>query len=223
MKEFVKKVCRPGVALKEEERNLLSVAYKNVVGPRRASWRVLMNVGAKGADAMPELVTQYRVVVETELKAICDEILQLLDVTLITSSLDTESLVFYHKMAGDYYRYLAEFQTDDALAASKEAAGREYTKALGFAENGNPPSPALHPTNPIRLGLALNCSVFFFEIMNEPEKACKLAREAFDAAVSELEGVEDNVYKDATLIMQLLRDNLTLWTDSSEGGEVPDM
>ena len=223
MKEYVKKVCRAGVSLKEEERNLLSVAYKNVVGPRRASWRVLMNVGSTGGEAMPELVTQYRVVVENELKAICDEILELLDGTLINETLDSESLVFYHKMAGDYYRYLAEFQTEDALQASKEAAGREYEKALSFAENGNDPSPALHPTNPIRLGLALNCSVFFFEIMDEPEKACKLAKEAFDAAVSELEGVEDNVYKDATLIMQLLRDNLTLWTDTSDGAEVGDM
>ncbi|KAJ6894195.1 hypothetical protein NC652_028079 [Populus alba x Populus x berolinensis] len=77
----------------------------------------------------------------------------------------------------------------------------------------------LSPTHPIRLGLALNFSVFYYEIMNSPERACHLAKQSFDEAISELDTLSEESYKDSTLIMQLLRDNLTLWTsDIPEDG-----
>lgn len=76
---------------------------------------------------------------------------------------------------------------------------------------------SLPSTHPIRLGLALNFSVFYYEIMEQSDKACKLAKTAFDEAMEELEKADNADYKDSTLIMQLLRDNLTLWTSESEG------
>ncbi len=71
-------------------------------------------------------------------------------------------------------------------------------------------------THPLRLGLALNYSVFYYEIKQNAAKACKMARDAFDFAIAELDDIDDDFYKDATLIMQLLRDNLTLWTEEVE-------
>jgi len=76
----------------------------------------------------------------------------------------------------------------------------------------------LTPTHPIRLGLALNFSVFYYEILNSPDRACHLAKQAFDDAIAELDSLSEESYRDSTLIMQLLRDNLTLWT-SSDGAE----
>merc|ERR1711979_144203 len=73
------------------------------------------------------------------------------------------------------------------------------------------------PTHPIRLGLALNYSVFHYEILNNPEEACTLAKTAFDLAIAELDTLSEESYKDSTLIMQLLRDNLTLWTSDMQG------
>merc|ERR1711860_298887 len=82
----------------------------------------------------------------------------------------------------------------------------------------------MQPTHPIRLGLALNFSVFYYEIMSSPDKACQLAKQAFDDAIAELDTLNEDSYKDSTLIMKLLRDNLTLWTsdaagENEEGGE----
>ena len=77
---------------------------------------------------------------------------------------------------------------------------------------------SLAPTHPIRLGLALNYSVFLYEVQSESMKACDLAKQAFDEAIAELDTLDEESYKDSTLIMQLLRDNLTLWT--SDDGEM---
>jgi 14-3-3 protein beta/theta/zeta len=78
------------------------------------------------------------------------------------------------------------------------------------------------PTHPIRLGLALNFSVFYYEILNAPDRACHLAKQAFDDAIAELDTLNEDSYKDSTLIMQLLRDNLTLWTSDTQGdGDEP--
>lgn len=76
-------------------------------------------------------------------------------------------------------------------------------------------------THPIRLGLALNFSVFYYEILNSPDRACHLAKQAFDDAVAELDKLSEDSYRDSTLIMQLLRDNLTLWTSSDTSEAEP--
>jgi len=112
--------------------------------------------------------------------------------------------MFYRQ--GDYYRYLAEFSSADVRKNYAEQALVAYDQASKVA------TTQLPPTHPIRLGLALNFSVFYYEIMTNPERACKLAKMAFDDAIAELDSLNEDSYKDSTLIMQLLRDNLTLWT-----------
>ena len=133
-----------------------------------------------------------------------------------------ESKVFYYKMKGDYYRYLAEFLQGDDRARVSGSADEAYAEAtkIACAESAE---KGLPPTHPIRLGLALNYSVFHFEIQNKPQEACALAKQAFDDAIAELDTLSEESYKDSTLIMQLLRDNLTLWTsditDAEDGGD----
>ena len=152
--------------------------------------------------------------IEKELTDICASILALLDDHLVPTASSGESKVFYLKMKGDYHRYLAEFKTG---ADRKDAA--EHT-LLAYKAAQDIALVDLAPTHPIRLGLALNFSVFYYEILNSPERACHLAKQAFDEAIAELDTLGEESYKDSTLIMQLLRDNLTLWTsDMADGGD----
>ncbi|KAH0468224.1 hypothetical protein IEQ34_003257 [Dendrobium chrysotoxum] len=221
MVEFMEKVAKTGSVneLSVEERNLLSVAYKNVIGARRASWRIISSIEQKeesrGNEDRVAIIKEYRGKIEEELSKICDGILKLLDSHLIPSATVAESKVFYQKMKGDYHRYLAEFKTGAERKEAAESTLLAYKSAQDIA------LAELAPTHPIRLGLALNFSVFYYEILNSPDRACNLAKQAFDEAISELDTLGEESYKDSTLIMQLLRDNLTLWTSdlTEDGGD----
>jgi 14-3-3 protein beta/theta/zeta len=220
MAASMKSVTEAGAELSNEERNLLSVAYKNVVGARRSSWRVISSIEQKteGSEKKQQLAKEYREKVEKELRDICNDVLSLLDKFLIAKASNAESKVFYLKMKGDYYRYLAEVAIGEAKTAVVDDSQKAYQDAFDISKS------AMQPTHPIRLGLALNFSVFYYEIMSSPDKACQLAKQAFDDAIAELDTLNEDSYKDSTLIMQLLRDNLTLWTsdtagEGEEGGE----
>ena len=125
MVEFMEKVSASADSeeLSVEVRNLLSVAYKNVIGARRASWRIISSIEQKeesrGNEDHVAMIRDYRAKIESELSSICDGILKLLDTRLIPSASSGDSKVFYLKMKGDYHRYLAEFKTG---AERKEAA-----------------------------------------------------------------------------------------------------
>lgn len=219
--------------LSNDERNLLSVAYKNSVKTRRDAWRTIQAIQNKEelkvspktisrpilnlflqANKFLFLITQYKDKIEQELQSICQDVLNLLDENLLKKDeikKNPEAVVFFQKMKGDYYRYLGEFKTGDDRKQVIEKAQDSYKVAVEEAEK-------LKTTHPIRLGLALNYSVFYYEILNQPDVACKLAKTAFDNAISDLETLDEEEYRDSATIMQLLRDNLTLWTsDLVEG------
>ena len=102
MVENMKRVASSDQELTVEERNLLSVAYKNVIGARRASWRIVSSIEqkeeSKGNEAQVQMIKGYREKIESELAKICEDILDVLDKHLIPSAASGESKVFYHKM-----------------------------------------------------------------------------------------------------------------------------
>eukprot|EP00800_Vazella_pourtalesii_P006272 TRINITY_DN1786_c0_g1_i6.p1 TRINITY_DN1786_c0_g1~~TRINITY_DN1786_c0_g1_i6.p1 ORF type:complete len:266 (+),score=79.63 TRINITY_DN1786_c0_g1_i6:55-852(+) len=226
MEEVVKQKHEKNGSLTTEERNLLSVAYKNVIGSNRAAWRIITSIEQKeisrskqDSEKKLNIIKEYRTRVEKELDDICENILEVLDNYLLSSKveLQTECKVFYYKMKGDYCRYMAEYKTGSGRNEAADKASEAYNQAQQMAsEEGENNLPSTHP---IRLGLALNYSVFHYEIRNKPDEACKLAKKAFDDAIAELDNLSEDSYKDSTLIMQLLRDNLTLWTSDMQDGE----
>ena len=266
MVKIMRELCEKFEDLSIDERNLLSCAYKNIIGSRRTSWRVLnerlqeqevrpSKVGANNSSSSSnnsssssnnnnnnnndnEIILQkgisptriavnnqlqsnestnhkYEVAIirsilsqiECELKRHCQDVIDILTKRLIPSgSQSGESKVFYYKMKGDYIRYLCEIcshslerkeKANESLMAYKTACDRAMIE--------------LPPTHPVRLGLMLNFSVFYYDIMKSPERSCRLAKQAFDDAIAELDTLSEESYRDSTIIMQLLRDNLNLW------------
>jgi hypothetical protein len=218
METLVNKKLEKTDELSPDQRNLLSVAYKNVVGAKRSAWRVLNEDNQ--LENAADLVEKYKKRVEKELEGTCTMIL---DVLVKLSEQNGERMkdetdeekqkqlkecqVFYLKMIGDYYRYLTEAFPEDEY---KDKCSKYYTEAMEIAEE------SLEATHPTRLGLALNFSVCYYEILNQPKEACDLAKKAFDEAIEKLDSLSDVSYRDSTLIMQLLRDNLTIWNQTDE-------
>merc|ERR1712226_502606 len=123
---------------------------------------------------------------------------------------------FYLKMKGDYFRYLSEVAKGDNRTAVVEDCQKAYQEAFEICKS------EMLPTNPIRLGVVLNFSVFYYEILGVPDTACQFAKHAFDEAIAGVDTLKEDTYKDSTLIMQLLRDNLNLWTsDAAEEKDDP--
>ncbi|CAI0474343.1 unnamed protein product [Linum tenue] len=123
----------PASELSVEERNLLSVAYKNVIGSLRAAWRIVSSIEQKEEgrrnDEHVGLVKEYRSKIETELSAVCAGILTILDSNLVPSAVGSESKVFYLKMKGDYHRYMAEFKVGDERKSAAEDTMMAYKAA----------------------------------------------------------------------------------------------
>ena len=201
-----------------EERNILSSAYKSCVSSRRNAWRSIYSVEVKertNGSKFLKLVGDLKKTIETELYELCDRVLKLIDDYLLKRASSDESKVFYLKMKGDYYRYLAEFSTGEKNAEVANNSMNSYKQADELATK-------LPCTNPIKLGLALNFSVFYYEVKNDPKMACKIANDAFDLAIHQLENIEDEQYKDSTTILQLLKENIDMWKrdiQEGEGGE----
>lgn len=190
--------------LNNEERTLLSVAYKQAVGERRNAWRVIVSYEEKQKSRGSEhlsLIADYKKRIEVELHNLCLELIKIIEDKLLKGGAVDEVEVFYLKMKGDYYRYMAEVGEAEEIQKSFEA----YSHASDAAKS-------LQVNNPVRLGLALNFSVFYYELKKEPTKACELAKITFDEALPTLEELDERAYKEATSILGLIKDNLTLWT-----------
>merc|ERR1711998_398811 len=230
--------------LTQEERNLISVGYKNLMSERRTSWRTVdqqerkaMKADAEGHEYLP-YITAYKETIAKEIDAVIEKVIEDVVKKYTSGPLkaeNAENLVFFYKMQGDYNRYGAEIASGEAAASYQKRAGEAYAAAHTAGEQetditdqqtGQVSRGFLKKTNPILLGLALNHSVFYFEICKEPNEAKKLAQRAFDDALAKLDELPEEQYKDSTLIMQLLKDNLTLWSENEneeDGVQVEDM
>ena len=212
MATCMKAMTEQGAELSNKERNLLAVAYKNVVGAagQPGGLSPASSRRPDTSDKKLQLIKGYREKVESKLRSICTTVLELLDKYLIANATNPESKVFYLKMK-DYFRYLAEVACGDDRKQTIDNSQGAYQEACDISKK------EMQPTHPIRLGLALNFSVFYYEILNNPELACTLAKTAFDEAIAELDALNEDSHKDSTLMQ--LRDSLTLWTSDSAGEE----
>merc|ERR1711988_256328 len=200
-----------------EERNLFSVGFKNQIGTKRTAIRTINAIKdnpkyGKYGDAL----NSYKKQIEEELHKDCMSIIEVVKANCINSN-DDESKAFFQKMIGDYYRYVAENASADKLEPLKQGA-------LQFYEHATETSTKLNACNPIRLGLALNFSVFHFEVMQSHAKACELGEKALQEALDKIDECDEETFRDAKSIIELLKENLSLWKEEEgNDGEVDDL
>jgi 14-3-3 protein epsilon len=201
--------------LNSDERNLLSIAYKNSVSTRRTALRTIMAYELKEKKKENSVflpyVQEYRKKIEDELTKMCENVLNTIDHHLLKKAEDEEAKVFYLKMKGDYNRYIAEYASGDLKQKVADGALNSYKSASDAAKN-------LSSIHPIALGLSLNFSVFYYEVLNDHETACKIAKDTLDLANKELPNIdeEDEAHRDAMSIINLLRENLEMWKQEAE-------
>jgi 14-3-3 protein epsilon len=217
MVKSINKFVEMDPKLTKEERNLLSAGYKNIISDKRSSWRLLNNMERKEEEkkntTQSAYIKEIKDKIESELNQICAQIQSVIDKYLIPNATDVENKVFYLKLKADYYRYKCEFANGKEFDEACDNAEKVYKEAYELSNKEMP------ITNSTRLGLDLNFSVFYYEIKGLKEEACTIAKNAFDESMKSLDDLEKSKAKDTLLIIQLLKENLILWTNEMSGEE----
>lgn len=216
MVKAINKYVEQNPKLSKEEQKLLCDGYKNIISDKRNSLRLLNDLSKKEEYEDKEIshIKQINIIkekIQNELLSIFKEIHSMLDKYLIPNSQDIESKIFFMKIKADYYRYHCEFAEEEEFEESKNNAQRIYKEAYDLALAN------ITIYNSIRLGLALNYSVFEYEIMDNKNEAYDIAQKAYDEAMKVVDDVEKDRTSDNLLLIQLLKENLNLWNNEMEG------
>jgi 14-3-3 protein epsilon len=207
-------LAEKGADVTSDERNLLSVAFKNLISSKRAACRTIAAIEqnpkySKFGDAL----AGYKAGIEQKLQDDCQRIIDMINTKVLAKSCDGEPKAFFVKMVGDYYRYIAENAKGDNLEKVKQSALAAYNEANAIT---------LPPCNPIKLGLALNFSVFHYEAMKNHKAACDLADQSLQDALDKIDELEEDDFRDAKSIIELLKENLTLWREEEDNDNAID-
>ncbi|CAD8175011.1 unnamed protein product [Paramecium pentaurelia] len=212
MLNYIRQVAFMEQELSTEERNLLSISFKNCIGMLRSAWRILNNQYTIQLQDQPNdhlskssIISNYKQKIENELISYCEDLISVIDYNLIKKQYNYEDKIMFCKMKSDTIRYLSEITTNDKKQFMFNKQSNIQQKIQDIFEGG------ISKIDPKWLGLALSQAVYTYEILNDKVSACKIAQKAFDGALSELDQISQDNYKDVTIIIQLLRDNLVLW------------
>ena len=204
MFKYINKYVELDPKLSKEERNILCSGYKYIISDKRNSLRILNNIEKRNTYQLA-YIKEIRDNIEKELYQILLDIEKMLDKYLIPNTIDIENKVFYLKLKADFMRYKCEIsygkELDDIISKTEKI----YKEANDIANK------ELMISNSTRLGLALNYSVFFYDIKKMKEEAINIAKNAFDDAMKILDNLEISKAKDTLLIIQMLKENLIFW------------
>ena len=204
MFKYINKYVELDPKLSKEERNILCSGYKYIISDKRNSLRILNNIEKRNTYQLA-YIKEIRENIEKEIYQILLDIEKMLDKYLIPNAIDIENKVFYLKLKADFMRYKCEIsygkELDDIISKTEKI----YKEANDIANK------ELMISNSTRLGLALNYSVFFYDIKKMKEEAINIAKNAFDDAMKILDNLEISKAKDTLLIIQMLKENLIFW------------
>lgn len=218
MVDFLRPILKEkGGDFSVEERNLLSVGFKNLIGGKRTAIRTITAIEQNPKySKFGHALQTYKKKIEGELQKDCQNIINMIKNDAMKSLQDAEGKAFFLKMVGDYYRYMAESAQADLLAQARDGALEHYKQADTAGKD-------LPACNPIKLGLALNFSVFYYEVMQDNKQACNLAETALQEAMNKIDDVDEETFRDAKSIIELLKENLTLWKEEEGDNNIEDL
>ena len=197
--------------LNGDEKSLLSSSFKKVISKRRNSLKFIYNLESqekKNNSKNIKFLLDVKTKIENEIRKIADDILFLLEHYLLSNKeIDLDSKIFYLKLKADYHRYLAEISVENEKEKEIDNAEETYLLACDLAVD-------LKFTNPVRLGLALNLSVFYYEIKNNKDEACRIAKQTMEDTMRALSDLEKSPHaKDSLMIIQILKENYYEWSN----------
>ena len=202
--KFINKYVELDPKLSKDERNILGSGYKNIISDKRSSIRIINSLEKRNIY-QASYIKEIKEGIEKELSQILAEVQKILDKFLIPNAIDIENKVFYLKLKADFMRYKCEISYGKELEENIFKTGKVYKEATDIANK------ELNINNSTRLGLALNYSVFYYEIKKAKEEAINIAKNAFDEAMKIIDDLEISKAKDTLLIIQMLKENLISW------------
>jgi len=200
----------PKQAFSKEERDLFGLAVENYIQARQKLWSEAASAEAKaeGSEQKQQQYKSEREKIEADSRSVLETKILPVAKDQTELSAKTTGSVFFRTISGNAYAFLASITGGDKRNALIQDAQKFYDTAFDQAKL------ELNAADPQRLYLALNFSQFYYDILNTPDKACHLAKQAFDDAIA-----EDVRPDESERLMQRLRDNLTKWTSDTEGEE----
>jgi len=128
MVDFLEEVLiAKGGTVNPDERNLLSVAFKNLISSKRAACRTISAIEQNPKySKFNAALLAYKTQIETQLMQDCEKIITMIDSRVLNTDCTDEAKAFFVKMVGDYYRYIAENAKDAKLEEVKQNAKTAY-------------------------------------------------------------------------------------------------
>ena len=215
---FIKESLKAKSDLTKEEIDVFSRCFKKYLNSSRDAIQTLDEVLAEKEKTITlnpikfqnfkKAIEEHRQVLVEELTSTANDVLMLIDSALIPTCSDSTCSIYLNKLKGDYYRYLAEFSPSNEIKEGHAGRAKAAYEAALLAVNDQ-----LLPSDPLYLALMLNYSVFQYEILGQKEDALDKLDSSFNDAVRFLEDLDETQYKESTMMLQLIRDNVTLWRD----------
>lgn len=193
--------------LTKDEKNAFYNSFKFIINSKRCAWQSANYMEEKEKDEERKtMIKNYKNILENEIYDICKNVITLINNFLMNKTILDESKIFFLKMKGDYYRYLCEFQSLSENKNYPDESEKNYKMAVELSQN-------ISWINPLKLGLYLNYSVFYYEIKKDVKKAMQIAKEAIKNAKKYSDKLKEEDDKDAEMSIQTMKENIIYWEE----------
>lgn len=191
-----------------DEKNIVISSYKFYISEKRAAWRAIYNLESHEQNMklmMNEIKSHY----EDNIIKACEKFINLINNYIISKTKSDSGVCTFLKVKADHYRYMAEITKGQVLFNNKQNAFQLYKQAYEI-------SSKLDNLDSIKLSVALNYSVFLYEILNKRINAIFYAKESLSKALLQLkefseEELTDDTLKESLVIIEILNQNVHAW------------